>query len=337
MKKRLFLLFSLLFVEIITCLGASNVGVTGPAIWGIDISFFSEETINNTVSAIKNYYKYIYFPQYHELIVYILAGLSLVLFVVRRIEKGYGGFKRTFSFSYILLFVISLGVLGYFLVLNGDLWFCDFGEVGILMTIVNFFLFGFFLVNLVMGLIKMFRSLQDRTSYVSYGVFIKGYIFNFFGAIIISIFWGEDNLTLNMIILGVFALLSIIQLVQILISSLPSVKYSLLHLSMFIVGAGAVVVMLIEYLPMLIIALIITGVCSTAGGSSVGKFFSSSSSDEGSSEDYASDGYIEENVYTINDEHGYERTLTDEGFGTYKDDKGDYWESDGWNGVKRKE
>lgn len=58
------------------------------------------------------------------------------------------------------------------------------------------------------------------------------------------------------------------------------------------------------------------------------------SSKGGSSSSRSSDGQ-DEDTYKIIDEHGYERTLKNDGLNTYRDDKGDRWKSDGWGNVTR--
>ena len=128
------------------------------------------------------------------------------------------------------------------------------------------------------------------------------------------------------------------QLALIVKASLPSVKYRLMHILIFVIGTAALLALLAEFIPMLIIAIVVVGILTAKSSSnsssseSSGVMFdtgSSSSDDTHSSEPEFS--------HTLTDESGYERQLTDEGFGTYKDDKGEYWENTGWNGVKRKE
>lgn len=85
------------------------------------------------------------------------------------------------------------------------------------------------------------------------------------------------------------------------------------------VGAvGSVVVICI--LAFMLILYVIGGALSSSGSSH-------SSSSSNSQED--------DHDATITDEHGYERKLKDNGFGSYRDDKGDYWSKNGDGTVSR--
>lgn len=87
----------------------------------------------------------------------------------------------------------------------------------------------------------------------------------------------------------------------------------------FAVGAvGSVVVICI--LVLMLILYVIGGALSSSGSSH-------SSSSSNSQED--------DHDATITDEHGYERKLKDNGFGSYRDDKGDYWSKNGDGTVSR--
>lgn len=87
----------------------------------------------------------------------------------------------------------------------------------------------------------------------------------------------------------------------------------------FAVGAvGSVVVICI--LVLMLILYVIGGALSSSGSSH------SSSSSNSQEEDHDA---------TITDEHGYERKLKDNGFGSYRDDKGDYWSKNGDGTVSR--
>ncbi|HPF50997.1 MAG TPA: SH3 domain-containing protein [Draconibacterium sp.] len=263
--------------------------------------------------------------------IYGVMILSLISFIYRLFWRK----KNLVIFPGILLVSICLLEIYYFLILKGDTYFCSWNHVGFVYMIINFILFSLVIINQILCFYHIFLSFQRKGVYVKYAVFLVGSAITLIGIFAKIIFWKSPSAEKTIIIF--YCSTVAIQALMILQSS-NYTNYFILHTFVFTVFAIGTMVVLYNFIPLLIVALIGAIVFrSILGGLSEGAGNSSSDYNYHHNE-YNHSSQAEEIKYTVKDENGEERKLEDTGFGSFRDDQGNYWEKNTWGTeVRRKE
>ena len=203
--------------------------------------------------------------QAKEILVYIILALSVIIFIVKKMNDLEDAEGFLLISSYLLLLALFVLELVYFWGFNGDTWFCSPDEVGWFLTIVNFFIFGAVLFNQVFFFFDILAGIKYNSTSIDYrvGFYSLGIAF---GLCIIAYFLSEEFIPVIGILLGVA---QVIQVVFIFLESGRYYwKYAIAITIIYLVGMVATIISLIHFIPLLIVAALIWFVLSLFGSKS---------------------------------------------------------------------
>lgn len=198
----------------------------------------------------------------------VLLGLAFLIcipsFFMRDQIKSRPGYFWITSLLFLTLCIVEFL---YFKSASNPIWFCTPDEVGWIMTIIDFFLFGAFAYyQLLLFSFLMVassghggNSYDFRVGYIAWGVGLV--------AVIICNFFFKEYINF---VIGAFAIAQLIQLGMIVYFALREkgkISYMLYTLLLYIVGSIATVVVLFSFLSLLIIVLLVLLVLSLFGNS----------------------------------------------------------------------
>ena len=193
-----------------------------------------------------------------EWMAYVIGGLSLVLFFIRKIrgDSPLNDSGSLYMINWILFLIVAILELVYVTIMGSDsIWFCIPDKVGWLWTIVDFFVFGFIVYNQFM----CFFNTLDDTSYNSYGSFDRRWgIYSWAGVVVGGIISGIFFPAALPFVLLAFVICQIIQIVQIFKGVLPhgGLGYAFLCTAVYLLGSLSTIMILAHFVVLLIIVLV---------------------------------------------------------------------------------
>lgn len=207
-----------------------------------------------------------------KLLFYSSLGLLIVSLIIVLLIKKVDNIEVWMSIAAVLFVGCSICEFTYIIFSPNPLWFCSPSVVGWIWTIVNFLLFGVFVVVQCFMFVAILKFIESRGGYDSYlpisiiGVPIIVIVF-----ILFTMFW-KDSINIVFYIGGALLLL---QLALILYKSFQEecMGIGLLMSLFYLIGMIGTVMTLIAFVVLFIIAaLILIGVCIVlamlAGGAS---------------------------------------------------------------------
>lgn len=192
-----------------------------------------------------------------EWLVFVIAGISVLLFIFRKIRGKDGVLEDgVYVMNWILFLAVCIVELIYVTMMGGDvIWFCIPDTVGWLWTIIDFILFAFVVYNQLMCLFDTLSDIQHNTGgYCD----LRWGLYSWCGAVVLGILAGIFSPDLLPVVLVVFAVFQLIQIVQICRSMVPQGGWgnAILCVSVYLLGTIATVIILAHFLVLLIIVLV---------------------------------------------------------------------------------
>ncbi len=203
-----------------------------------------QEILNSWVGGVRPYW-----------LTYFIVGLSAILWLFRfkrdddELEGGW------YIGNLCMFFALVVAEIAYVLMMGSkSIWFCYPDDVGWLMTIVNFILFGLVVYNQIMTFIETMGDVQyNNGSYIDTRWGIYSWIGGLIAAVICGIFFSK-----YMYIVGIAFL--VLQLIQIFLifknRGDGGVLGAFLFLGVYLFGSIATMLILVHFLTLLIIVLI---------------------------------------------------------------------------------
>lgn len=227
-------------------------------------NFSAVKSLHNFTDSIEafseknTYYK----DKFRLPIVSVVLILSILLFFM--IYKGLD--IKYFWLKVIVLFTISILEIIHFVVLGAGTWFCSFGKVGFIMTIVNFILFCGVIATQIFASYGTLENFQDKSKEITYNISIYSLAIGI-PTLLIAAFFVNGEIEVYM--LSIIIAFQIAQIIRIALSSKANWEIAIVHALFYLIVGVAVLITLFKFILLLIIAVI---ACVVLGG------FSSSSS-----------------------------------------------------------
>lgn len=206
-----------------------------------------------------------------EWMAYVIAGLSVVLYFIRRNrgeDEPLDDNESLFKVNWILFLTVTVLELVYLAIMGSDaIWFCIPDKVGWLWTIIDFLIFGFIVYN---QFICFFNTLEDVV-YNSCGSFDRRWGFYSWAAAIVGGIISGIFFQAALPFIGVaFIICQIIQVVLIFRGVIPNggLGYAFLCTAVYLLGSISTVWILAHFVILLIIVLVGFLVLSILGASS---------------------------------------------------------------------
>ncbi len=203
-----------------------------------------QEILNSWTGGVRPYW-----------LAYFIAGLSAILWLFRfkrDDEELEGGW---YIGNLCMFFALVVAEIAYVLMMGSkSMWFCFPDDVGWLMTIVNFILFGLVVYNQIMCFMDTMNDVQyNNDSYIDTRWGIYSWIGGLIAAVVCAIFFSE-----YLYIVGIVFL--VLQLIQIFLifknRGDGGVLGAFLFLGVYLFGSIATMLILVHFLTLLIIVLI---------------------------------------------------------------------------------
>ena len=208
-----------------------------------------------------------------EWMAYVIAGLSIVLYIIRRNrgeDSPLDDSESLYKLNWILFLTVTALELVYLAIMGSDaIWFCIPDEVGWLWTIIDFFIFGFVVYNQFMC---FFNTLED-VSYNSCGSFDRRWGFYSWAAAIVGGIISGIFFQAALPFIGIaFIICQVIQVILIFRGVMPNggLGYAFLCTAVYLLGSISTVLILAHFVVLLIIVLVGYLVLSLLGASSKG-------------------------------------------------------------------
>lgn len=203
-----------------------------------------------------------------EWMVFVIAGLSLVLFFIRK-SRGEEPLEDSLYVANWILFLAVTVVELVYLALMGTraTWFCMPDTVGWLWTVINFIIFAFVVYNQFMC---YFNTLAD-TEYNSYGSFDKRWgLYSWGGLVVGGLVSGFFFQAAVPFVLVAFVVCQLVQIVLIFKGVVPQGGWgkAFLCTAVYLLGSVATLWVLAHFVVLLIIVLVAYFLLSLLGKSS---------------------------------------------------------------------
>lgn len=202
------------------------------------------------------------FPRtYSHTAMYIALFIGSILILLRRFKADFeiNLYNDRFFYATSLAFMALCGFeIFYFLNTQKDFsWFCHPSQVGYIMTVVNFFIFGYFTYQQIMLLLSLLNSssyARGGEDWYALGLFSLG----IGGALLLVCEW-LFPVASPFIILAIVGC-QIVQLSLILYKSIQNggnVANAVFTMLLYAIGVTATIIILLQFIALLIVALMI--------------------------------------------------------------------------------